>query len=360
MSNYTVRIHLMSGAEWEIEFPPHKHVDVLKRTIINHDDIKHTLGLVYIHNMRLVLMPDAGGKEPFEVLSDERTIDSYQLPSGTILELVISDAPIYSTYDNKIQVIQFIRNEQVDELTRLLNQFNCLELSGYFLGTIGSKMLAHVLPHTHIVHLNLSGCNIGRYGVRWLADIVPLCCAMKRLYMDDNQMDENDVNVLSRALPLCHTIQEISLNDNRIGDDGLKALAQNIPYSLHVLMLSCNGIGNDGAKALAEGLYGSQITRLDLSRNEIGNEGVMAISKALPNTQLIRVGLSYNFIGDEGVIELSKIVLESHLEYIELSANQITEVGISKLLSVLSFTNNRIKLTSGGNDFSHEYREIMK
>ena len=358
MSDYTVKIHLMSGSEWEIEFPPHKHVDVLKRIIISHEEMKEVLGWVYIHNMRLVLMPESGGKEPFEVLSDERTIDSYQLPSGTVLELVVTDAPIYSTYDNKIQVIQFIRNENVDELTSLLNQFNCLELSGYFLGTIGSKMLSHVLPHTHIVHLNLSECTIGMYGIRWLSDVLPLCF-IKRLYLDDNQMDENDAIVLARTLPLCR-IQELSLNDNRIGDTGLMALSKNIPYSLHVLLLSCNGIGNDGVKALSEGLCGSQLTRLELSRNEIGNEGVMAIAIALPKTQLIRLGLSYNFICDEGVIELSKIVLTSHLEYIELSANQITEVGISKLLSVLSFTNNRIKLTSGGNDFSHEYREIMK
>jgi hypothetical protein len=349
----------MSGAEWAIPIHPKKHVDVLKRVIINHDEIKEVLGWVYIQNMRLVWMPDAGSTDQFEVLSDERTIESYQLPSRTVLELVIADAPIYSSYDNKVQVIHFIRNQKVEELTTLLNQFNCLELSGHFLGTIGSKMLTQTLPQTHMIHLNLSGCNIGRHGIRWLADILPSCFSMKRLYLDENHLDETDAFVLAKALPLC-TIQELSMNDNRIGNSGLKALSQHIPYALHVLMLSCNGIGNDGVKVLAEGLCGSQLTRLDLSRNEIGNDGLMAISKALTETQLIRLGLSYNFICDEGVIELSKIVHQSRLEYLELSANQITEVGIRELLTVLSFTTNRIKLTAGGNNFTHEYMEIMK
>ena len=86
MEEYTLRIHLMSGAEWSFPIHPNKHVDVLKRAIINHEEMKEVLGWVYIQNMRLVWMPEAGAKEPFEVLSDERTIESYQLPNHTVLE----------------------------------------------------------------------------------------------------------------------------------------------------------------------------------------------------------------------------------------------------------------------------------
>lgn len=85
----TVRMHLISGDEMVIDIDLAQRIVDLKRRISTFDTQKY--GTIPVSRQRIVLLPEFGGHEPYEVFTDARTLASCGLENDTRLELVVFD-----------------------------------------------------------------------------------------------------------------------------------------------------------------------------------------------------------------------------------------------------------------------------
>ena len=93
------------------------------------------------------------------------------------------------------------------------------------------------------------------------------------LYLNGNELNDDNVIELSDALKLNSKIKRVDLSNNNITDRGIKALAE---------------LRNDGTKCVVE---------IDLSNNHFGAEGAYALAQA----GFIKLDVSGNSIGDNGM-----------------------------------------------------------
>jgi Leucine-rich repeat (LRR) protein len=183
---------------------------------------------------------------------------------------------------------------------------------------------------------------------------------LKRLDLNGNGLNAQDIQELVKALATNITLTTLNVGGNQIGDEGAIALSANT--TLTTLSVEGNQIGDKGAKAIAAN---TTLTTLNLESNEIGVEGAKALSanttlttlkigenkmgdeeaKALAaNTTLSTLNVENNYIGDEGAKALAANTTLTELEigYNQIGAEGATALSANTTLTTLKLESNQI------------------
>ncbi|EOD20950.1 hypothetical protein EMIHUDRAFT_207994 [Emiliania huxleyi CCMP1516] len=227
-----------------------------------------------------------------------------------------------------------------------------------------------------------------------------MLCFLTSIDLSSNNLQEEEVLVLTKALRTNTVLKSIDLRYNSFGAQGWSAifralrdnqnnqieswdlsdqkidaetagvLAEYVSVSapMATLYLSNNLIGPRGGAAIAEALRGrSGLTTLNLSWNNIGPEGGVAIGKALAvNLTLTELDLSGNFIcgldedgegkyNESGIVALAEALgANAVLKSVDLCNNKISQQGAAAIANALRSNAALTELNIWYNDIGPE------
>jgi Ran GTPase-activating protein (RanGAP) involved in mRNA processing and transport len=205
-------------------------------------------------------------------------------------------------------------------------------------------------------------------GAKHIADRLSDLPSLKELHLNNCQLHDDGVRVLSMALPHAF-LQTLFLDNNGITNDGANSLAEAMSFNqiFHVPILkSLHLSGNDitwvGAKRLFEVSTHIGLNDLWLGNNQIDRPRLHAwLVPSLSMTtsssfmdqccQLCRLNLNGNNLGDSGVTVLASMFLNSTstLQELSLGNNYISDVGAISLASSLEENQHLERLDLSGN-----------
>ena len=169
---------------------------------------------------------------------------------------------------------------------------------------------------TQLSKLELSNNPLG-HGISELAKHLHNVPHLKKLLLNDTQMDEEEVTALAESLKSVIQLSELDLSLNSLGH-GISELAKflhNVPH-LKELNLNDTQMGEEEVTALAHVLYVRQLNFLFLAKNPLGR-GVTELIKCLRSSpQLPYLGLIKVKLTKKEATELRAIANERNL-YLE-------------------------------------------
>ncbi|KAL6470849.1 hypothetical protein MHYP_G00219680 [Metynnis hypsauchen] len=225
---------------------------------------------------------------------------------------------------------------------------------------------------SNLRELNLSGNNVGNFGVKHLSELLSHSKnTLEKLHLSFCSIKEEDYVALASALksnPSSHLI-ELDLRGNDPGDTGVKKLTDLLedpncklktvrllkssvaekfcvslginPLLLTELDLSGKIQGDSELKKISDLLEDShcRTQKLKLSKCSITEEGCANLSSALCSnpSHVIELDLSENKLGNSGVKKICSLLNKQHckLQRLNLSFCMITEEGYAALASAL-------------------------
>ena len=192
--------------------------------------------------------------------------------------------------------------------------------------------------------------------VNYLAQILSENSSVRILYVSNNSITNEGVNILAKSLCKNSTLKSLNLFENDLGfhnesasqfTDMAEMLARN--DKLEDLNLSDNPLGSHGVTWIAKALESNKgVKRLYLNKTDCGDEGAAALAKMLAINETLEClylfgsftydndndSLLQNNIGDEGATALADVLKEhnSSLRELHLYSNEkITDKGLNKL-----------------------------
>ncbi|XP_072133528.1 uncharacterized protein [Mobula birostris] len=230
-----------------------------------------------------------------------------------------------------------------------------LQLDNIGLTDSGAKDLASALStNPSLTELNLSVNKLGDSGVKLVSEALRNPeCKIQKLGLRDVGLTDSGAGDLASALRTNPSLTELNLNDNQLGDSGVKLLSAalgNPECKLQKLQLDNIGLTDSGAKDLVSALSTNpKLTELNLSYNKLGDSGVKLVSAALKNSDckiqklwLMDVGLTDSAAGDF----VSALSTKTSLMVLSLNNNKLRDSGV-KLVSA-ALMKSRCKLQELG------------
>ncbi|EJK62024.1 hypothetical protein THAOC_17383, partial [Thalassiosira oceanica] len=180
--------------------------------------------------------------------------------------------------------------------------------------------------------LQLNYLNLRSNSCAALRDVFPQMATIRELVLTGNSLDDDCTRLLAQGLSDCKQIQSLFLSENRISDNGLEVLVQSLPTSVDALYLARNDI------TLARHVQLLIFRVLSIWGNPLcaGGTGVIAASLANPECRLEDLDLSQSNIGDEGTATLAEGMRNNQrLTVMSLENNDITERGWNAFSTIL-------------------------
>ncbi|XP_067271115.1 uncharacterized protein [Pseudorasbora parva] len=278
------------------------------------------------------------------------------------------------------------------KICQLLENTHCrlekLKLSDCQISGKSYKTLTSSLKsNSHLIELDLTGNDPGKYGVKELTDLLRSgCCKLKNIRFLKSPAAQEACEYLSKVLDISPLLlTELDLSKVKLGDlDGqkLSALLMDSHSKLEKIKLnnceltekSCSVLAtvlssktilnemnlnnirllDSGVKQICEGLKKSRLEILKLSECDLTEVSCSALASVLSSDSscLKELDLSNNNLQDSGVKLLSDGLKEDcRLERLRLSDCCITEEGYKALASALrSNPSHLIELDLTGND----------
>ena len=342
----------------------------------------------------LISAPESSLQEPDHKLQNHDVCNSLQLTEKT------SD----QTLTHSLSYLRAIEIEGIDEdptselgeLVILLNNLHHvprlseLRLCDVDMGNQECQLLATALKYVDKLRiLKLRRSPLG-HGIRELAKHLHCVPYLKKLHLDDTQMDEEEVTALAHSFknvtqlsklvlsnnPLGHGVSELAkhlhsvpqleklrLGDTQMGEEEVTALALSLKNvtQLSQLFLSNNPLGH-GVSELAKHLhFVPQLEKLDLNDTQTGEEEVTALAHSLKNvTQLSQLDLSNNPLG-KGISELAKHLHNvPHLKELHLDDTQMGEEEVTALVRALVYLPELVFLYLDKNPLGRGVTELIK
>ncbi|EJK76475.1 hypothetical protein THAOC_01760 [Thalassiosira oceanica] len=190
---------------------------------------------------------------------------------------------------------------------------------------------------TRMRSLQLNHLNLSTNSCAALRGVFPRMDTLLKLVLRGNSLDDDCTRLLAQGLSGCKQIQSLFLSDNRISDNGLDVLVQRLPTSVYALYLARNDI------TLARHLLLLRFKELNIGGNSIcpGGTRVIAASLANPECRLEDLHLSQCNIGDEGTATLADgLHNNQRLTDMSLEINNITDHGWNEISSILCDTSS--------------------
>ena len=173
---------------------------------------------------------------------------------------------------------------------------------------------------------------------------------LKCLRLENCELDESHVRLLSQSVSTMSTLKELDLSGNK--GIGPVMLHGDCLKTLHTLKLARTGLSDSSIGTLCHCKL-ANIEELDLSGNPIGSCGVVKLVDAIVNDclpTLTKLGLADNMIDSEGVAILANSFKHiPHLSNLDLSYNEmIGPRGIEALFNNLVLVPNLETLKLNG------------
>ncbi|EJK59796.1 hypothetical protein THAOC_19940, partial [Thalassiosira oceanica] len=250
----------------------------------------------------------------------------------------------------------------VPEATFLFNTFSdmdsleelCIDCEGV-LANLNDGEMAGCIPSlaacTGMRSLKLNYLNLSTNSCAALRGVFPRMATLREVVLRGNSLDDDCTRLLAQGLSDCKQMQSLFLSDNRISDNGLDVLVQRLPTSVDALYLARNDI------TLARHVLLLRFRVLNIWGNALcaGGTGVIAASLANPECRLESLNLRGCNIGDEGTATLADGLRNNQrLTDMSLGDNNITERGWNAFSSILCDTSS-INATYNSN---HTLRDL--
>ena len=271
--------------------------------------------------------------------------------------------------------LSFLREMKIwgptNELDSFLNnlhhvpRLSVLDLRNVGMGNQECQLLATALKYVHKLRLLRLSHNPLGHRISELAKHLHSVPHLKKLYLDDTQMGEEEVAALANSLENVTQLIELDLSYNPLGH-GIRELVKCFPSVPHLqnLMLCGTKMDEEEVTVLVHSLQNvTQLSALGLSKNPLGlgisvlakhllsvphlkelyltdthmgEEEVTALSHNLQNvTQLSELDVSNNPLG-HGISVLAKHLHSvPHLEKLSLNDTQMDEEEVTTLAHVL-------------------------
>ncbi|EJK65652.1 hypothetical protein THAOC_13466 [Thalassiosira oceanica] len=239
----------------------------------------------------------------------------------------------------------------VPEATFLFNSFgNMISLEELYvegieeeeeLANLNDGVMASCIPSlaacTGMQSLQLNHLNLSTNSCAALRGVFPQMVTLLKLVLHGNSLDDDCTRLLVQGLSDCKQLQSLFLSDNRISDNGLDVLVQSLPTSVDELYLARNDI------TLARHVLLLRFGVLNIGGNTLcpGGTRVIAASLANPECRLEELHLYSCSIGDEGTATLAEGMRNNQrLTVMSLEGNNITERGWNAFSSILCDTSS--------------------
>jgi Ran GTPase-activating protein (RanGAP) involved in mRNA processing and transport len=212
-----------------------------------------------------------------------------------------------------------------------------------------SYILAALIHHPSLEHLDLTSCRLGIEAMRLLGGALPTMLRLEHLDVSTNGLLVLSLLPLIQALPLCPGLRDLRLRKN----DGLHCLCMwslarfNAMQGLASLDLSRCWIGLEDVRDVRHGMiFAAELARcprlraLNLSENNLGDTFARAVARVLPEcASLERLELADAHISDAGVRALAAGVrLCPWLERLNVRNNEFSEQAGEELQQAWSAT----------------------
>ena len=206
-----------------------------------------------------------------------------------------------------------------------------------------SYILAAIIHHPSLEHLDLSACRLGLDSMRRLGAMLPTLLRLEHLDLSGNGLTDLALAALVTALPQMPAVRHLRLRKN----DDLSSLSM---YTL-AAFTAMRGLAS-----------------LDLSRCWIGFEDPrdvrhgMIFAAELPRCPRLRtLNLSENNLGDTVARGLARALPEcASLEVLELADAQISDAGVRALAAGVRLCPWLERLNVRGNTFSEQGRDELQ
>ena len=207
-----------------------------------------------------------------------------------------------------------------------------------------AQVLAGLIEHQTLVHLECVYCDAGRSGASALSTLLGPTARLQIIDFRENSIRCDGARAIASALKTNRTVRSVNLGTNRICEDGAVAIGGAVEENdtLETLLLNCNEIGNAGTVAIASALQNARgrtrVTCLEVACNKITRQGADAIAEMLTsNTTMTRLGIGANKLLPGGVERIVS-ALETHqsITWLDLSytsaVHDVVAIPIAKML----------------------------
>jgi Ran GTPase-activating protein (RanGAP) involved in mRNA processing and transport len=212
-----------------------------------------------------------------------------------------------------------------------------------------SYILAAIIHHPSLEHLDLTSCRLRTEAMRLLGGALPTLLRLEHLDLSNNDLNDLAVATLAPVLPRCPALRHLRLRRNqRLSPLTLYVLAAfNAMRGLASLDLSRCWIGLEDVRDVRHGMiFAAELARcprlraLNLSENNLGDTFARAVARVLPEcASLERLELADAHISDAGVRALAVGVrLCPWLERLNVRNNEFSEQAGEELQRAWSAT----------------------
>ena len=237
------------------------------------------------------------------------------------------------------QIVEIFKEKCKD-----LNMHIKENLMNHFINSIQSKCISRII--------NMSECNLGKYSITCLGNILSKDDICSRLILDKNNLGDENISILLNMLKNDNNLIEISLESNSLTAKGGEAIFQYLIKQKSIISINLssnegiyrNRIRPEGVKLLENVLQKNLILeKLDLSTNSICNEGLKYIINGLNNNFSLRyLNISNNKINEKGIEYMHENLVNCKLNELNISSNKICNRGCILLGECLSTKLNEI------------------
>ena len=273
------------------------------------------------------------------------------IPKNLIFVEASSSNPYYKYF---LEIMPRILNLLETEVNDVDNQKVELDNLGFFgtdNGTEWLKLICGALMKNLVVDtFQLSSCKLE---VNYLAKMLSENSNVRNLYLTDNGITNEGLDVLAKGLCKNSTLKTLALYKNDVGfkkesPSKFTGMAEMLATNdkIKVLSLDENPLGSAGVTWIAEALESNKgVKHLHLTYTDCGDEGAAALAKMLGINKTLEClylcggfddsySVPPNNIGDDGATALADVLKEhnSSLRELHLCRNStITDKGFRKL-----------------------------
>ena len=227
---------------------------------------------------------------------------------GSLDNLILEKFNLSSENNMKLleQIISKNKNLQNLEINDSIVHNKCfsIDISNVINAKISRCGLLYI-NYLPIDILNISNNNIGKEGIKQLAELISdEKCSLAKLNISNNLIGDEGAIILSQGIAKNNSLIAINLSSNHILNSGIIELAKSLK-------------SNSGNKT---------IKKLNLSKNEIENTGLIdfcTILKEENKYRFLKIDFSQNNYSDRAVIEFGEFLL-NHPSILKLTISNIS------------------------------------
>ena len=215
-----------------------------------------------------------------------------------------------------------------------------------------------IMCNTQMEELDVSGTDLQTTGIMKIAKSLLHSCALKKLYINKNNITDKAANDITDVIKCNPHLQEFDISINNLQVPGITRIArglQNIS-KLKKVYINNNNITDEAAGVIADViLCNSNLVEFDIGASNLQALGAKKIAKALQKiSSLKKLYISNNNITDIVADDIVAIISCNKIQELDVSKNNLKAAGIIKLAQALQIISTLTSLYINNNKVTDE------